>query len=144
MALVLTLVPLRTVVAQEQRVASYLVSVPSHGFGSVPINHGLLGLCNAGFPELRLVGNQTIWLEWKVVGGADLDYANLFATLGGTPLVLYNESDVAAGGFAESSANELEYVCDSNPIFGAYANSSLSLLVQVGLIYGHTASAPLI
>ncbi len=138
--LVLAFVPLRSVETQDERVMTYSVSVPSHNFGTEPIDHGFLDLCNAGASQLRLVGNQTVWLAWQVTAGNEPAYADLVAVPGGTPTSLYNATGVGEGGFAQTSSTELADVCASNPIFGAYSNSSLTIELQVGLIYAHSVT----
>ncbi len=144
-SLILSLVPLRAAIVQDQRVTSYSVTVPSLGFGTEPINRGFLDLCDAGTSVLSLTGNQTVWLAWQVVRGAEPAYAELVASLGTTPTVLYNASGVAQGGFAQTSSSELRYLCGgSNPLFSAYSNSSSTILLQVGLVYERTVTVSLL
>ncbi len=137
--LALAILPLRTVTEQVQLVNNYSVSVQPREFGTVPINHAFLGLCDEGWPQLRLMGNQTIWLEWRVVSGAEPYYVDLFETPGSGPTEPYNTSGVRQGGFAQSAPAELESLCESNPIFSAFSNTSSVVQLEVGLIYSHEA-----
>jgi len=132
--LLLAWLPLRSDVVTTARDDGYTVQVPADNFGVQAIASGFQGLCDSAAPPY--VGNQTFWLSWQVLGDTPPSYVRLQDI---PVTTLYNASGVLSGGYAQSSAEGVREFCGDNLFFGAYANTSLMLILQVGVTYSYAS-----